>query len=146
MAGPGRCSAVSPTCSPVPTCASTARAPYRAAGVGVTVSREQVDYARQLCRDLPIEIRLQDYRALDERFDAIFSIGMFEHVGNRNYRSYFTRVWQCLHPHGLFLLHSIGSNVSRHRTDPRIARYIFPDSMLPSAAQIAAALEGRFVC
>jgi len=46
----------------------------------------------------------------------------FEHVGDKNYRSYLAQVRQCLHPHGLILLHSIGSNVSRHRTDPWIAR------------------------
>ncbi|MFC6839043.1 cyclopropane fatty acyl phospholipid synthase [Xanthomonas theicola] len=118
---------------------------YGVAGVGVTVSQAQAEYARQLCRGLPVEIRLQDYREVDERFDAVFSIGMFEHVGDKNYRRYVERVRRCLRPDGLFLLHSIGSNVSRHRTDPWIARYIFPNSMLPSAAQIAAALEGRFV-
>ena len=119
---------------------------YGVAGVGVTVSQAQAEYARQLCRGLPVEIRLQDYRAVDERFDAIFSIGMFEHVGDKNYRTYIAQARRCLHPDGLFLLHTIGSNVSRHRTDPWIARYIFPNSMLPSAAQIAVALEGRFVC
>ncbi len=114
-------------------------------GVGVTVSAEQADYARRLCTGLPVEIRLQDYRDLDERFDAVLSIGMFEHVGVRNYRTYFQVVRRCLAPHGLFLLHSIGSNVSLRRTDPWIGRYIFPNSMLPSAAQLARASEGRFV-
>lgn len=114
-------------------------------GVGVTVSAEQADYARRLCTGLPVQIRLQDYRDLDERFDAVLSIGMFEHVGVRNYRTYFQVVRRCLAPHGLFLLHSIGSNVSLRRTDPWIGRYIFPNSMLPSAAQLARASEGRFV-
>lgn len=114
-------------------------------GVGVTISREQADYARQLCAGLPIEIRLQDYRALAEPFDAIFSIGMFEHVGDKNYRTYFETVRRCLQPDGLFLLHTIGTNVSRHRTDPWIARYIFPNSMLPSAEQITRAYQGLFV-
>ncbi|MCA0198593.1 MAG: cyclopropane fatty acyl phospholipid synthase [Proteobacteria bacterium] len=114
-------------------------------GVGVTISAEQAGYARELCAGLPVEIRLQDYRDLDEPFDAVFSIGMFEHVGVRNYRAYFEVVRRCLPEAGLFLLHSIGSNVSVRRTDPWIARYIFPNSMLPSAAQIAAASEGVFV-
>ena len=114
-------------------------------GVGVTVSAEQAHYARRLCTGLPVEIRLQDYRDLDVRFDAVLSIGMFEHVGVRNYRTYFQVVRRCLAPHGLFLLHSIGSNVSLRRTDPWIGRYIFPNSMLPSAAQLARASEGRFV-
>ncbi|MCD9030145.1 cyclopropane fatty acyl phospholipid synthase [Luteimonas sp. Y-2-2-4F] len=115
------------------------------AGVGVTVSREQAEYARALCAGLPVEIRLQDYRALDGRFDRIVSIGMFEHVGVRNYRTYFRVARRCLAPDGLFLLHTIGGNRSRHRTDPWIAKYIFPNSMLPSPVQVARALEGRFV-
>ncbi len=118
---------------------------YGVSGVGVTISREQADYARRLCAGLPIEIRLQDYRELDERFDAAFSIGMFEHVGDKNYRGYFEVVRRVLGERGLFLLHTIGANQSRHRTDRWIARYIFPNSMLPSAAQIARASEGLFV-
>ena len=118
---------------------------YGVSGVGVTVSREQAEFARQLCVGLPIEIRVQDYRELNERFDRIFSIGMFEHVGVKNYRRYFEVARACLPDDGLFLLHSIGNNVSQHHTDPWIARYIFPNSMLPSAAQIASAVEGLFV-
>ncbi|MBN6148826.1 cyclopropane fatty acyl phospholipid synthase [Xanthomonas sp. AmX2] len=118
---------------------------YGVHGVGITVSAEQAGFARQLCAGLPLEFRLQDYRELDERYDAVFSIGMFEHVGEKNYRDYFDVVRRCLAPDGLFLLHSIGGNVSRRRTDPWIARYIFPNSMLPSARQLGAALEGRFV-
>ena len=119
---------------------------YGVSGVGVTVSREQAAYARGLCAGLPVEIRVQDYRELQgERFDRAFSLGMFEHVGVRNYRTYLQLVRDVLPRDGLFVLHSIGSNVSRRRTDPWIARYIFPNSMLPSAAQIADACEGRFV-
>lgn len=118
---------------------------YGVSGVGVTISAEQAAWARDLCEGLPVEIRLQDYRDLDGRFDAALSIGMFEHVGVRNYRTYFEVVRRCLAEEGLFLLHSIGSNVSVRRTDPWIARYIFPNSMLPSAAQIATASEGLFV-
>jgi cyclopropane-fatty-acyl-phospholipid synthase len=120
-------------------------------GVGVTVSREQAEYARRLCAGLPVEIRLQDYRELDgtsadSRFDRILSVGMFEHVGVKNYETYFDVARRCLAGEdGLFLLHTIGSNRSRTHTDPWIGRYIFPNSMLPSAAQIATAVEGRFV-
>ncbi len=118
---------------------------YDVEGVGVTISAEQAEYARQLCAGLPVEIRLQDYREVDERFDAILSVGMFEHVGDKNYRAYFEMARRCLADDGLFLLHTIGTNVSRHRTDPWIARYIFPNSMLPSVAQVATASEGLFV-
>jgi cyclopropane-fatty-acyl-phospholipid synthase len=113
--------------------------------VGVTVSEQQVEYARHAYRDLPVEVRLQDYRELRETFDAIFSIGMFEHVGYKNYGTFFDVVRRCLKPDGLMVLHTIGGNRSTRRTDPWIATYIFPNSMLPSAAQITAAAEGRFV-
>ncbi|WP_425480032.1 cyclopropane fatty acyl phospholipid synthase [Aerolutibacter ruishenii] len=123
---------------------------YGVSGVGVTISKEQAALARELCAGLPIEIRVQDYRELDEPFDRILSIGMFEHVGVRNYRGYFDVVRRCLREDpatggGLFLLHTIGTNVSTTHTDPWIGRYIFPNSMLPSAAQITSAMEGLFV-
>src|SRR5690606_20989365 len=88
-------------------------------GVGVTISREQAAHARELCAGLPVEIRVQDYRGLDERFDRIVSIGMFEHVGVRNYATYFDVARRCLAPDGLFLLHTIGANtLSRTRCCP----------------------------
>jgi cyclopropane-fatty-acyl-phospholipid synthase len=123
---------------------------YGVRGVGVTISAEQAAHARELCAGLPIEIRLQDYRHIEPHaFDRVLSIGMFEHVGVRNYGTFFEVVRRSLDPAaehgGLALLHSIGSNTSTRHTDPWIARYIFPNSMIPSAAQIATALEGRFV-
>jgi cyclopropane-fatty-acyl-phospholipid synthase len=118
---------------------------YGVSGVGVTVSQEQAEFARELCKGLPIEIRLQDYHELDERFDAIMSIGMFEHVGGKNYRSYFEVARRCLPGDGLFLLHCIGSNGTPAQPDPWIEKYIFPNSMIPAASQVAAALEGLFV-
>ncbi len=118
---------------------------YGVSGVGITVSHEQAQFARALCKGLPIEIRVQDYRQLVEKFDRAFSIGMFEHVGVKNYRTYFEVKRRCLHDDGLALLHCIGSNVSSNHTDPWIAKYIFPNSMLPSAEQIAAARENLFV-
>jgi cyclopropane-fatty-acyl-phospholipid synthase len=118
---------------------------YGVSGVGITLSKEQAAYARESCDGLPVEIRLQDYRETDERFDSVFSIGMFEHVGFKNYRAYFDCVARCLEPDGLSLLHTIGGERSTDHTDPWIEKYIFPHSMLPSAAQIATAIEGRFV-
>src|SRR5690606_34520761 len=106
---------------------------YGVSGMGVTVSAEQAGFARELCADLPIAIRVQDYRELpaetgDARFDRVFSIGMFEHVGVKNYRSYFDVARRCTVDDGLFLLHTIGSNVSSNHTDPWIEKYIFPNS------------------
>ena len=122
---------------------------YGVAGVGITVSQRQAEYARELCAGLPVEIRLQDYRDVHERFDRIASVGMFEHVGAKNYARYFDVARRCLADdgpdQGLFLLHTIASNVSVTHTDPWIDRYIFPNSMLPSAAQMARGCEGRFV-
>ncbi|MDR3385685.1 MAG: cyclopropane fatty acyl phospholipid synthase [Rudaea sp.] len=118
---------------------------YGVNGIGITVSHEQAEFARGLCTGLPLEIRVQDYREVDERFDRSWSIGMFEHVGVKNYRAYFEMLRRCLADDGLSLLHCIGSNVSTNHTDPWIARYIFPNSMLPSAAQIADARENLFV-
>ena len=117
---------------------------YGAHGVGITVSEQQACFARELCAGLPIEIRVCDYRELDEPFDRIWSIGMFEHVGVKNYRRYFEVVRRCLAGEGLTLLHTIGGNESTNHTDPWIAKFIFPNSMLPSARQIAAASEGLF--
>ncbi|KAA2284622.1 cyclopropane fatty acyl phospholipid synthase [Arenimonas fontis] len=114
-------------------------------GVGITISEQQAAYARERCAGLPVEIRVQDYREAGGRFDRVLSIGMFEHVGRRNYRRFFDKVRQLLAPDGLFLLHTIGGELSTGHTDPWIGRYIFPNSMLPSAVQIARATEGRFV-
>ncbi len=113
--------------------------------VGITVSREQVALGAKLCEGLPVELRLQDYRKLDEKFDHIVSLGMFEHVGSKNYRIYMEVVRRCLNEDGLFLLHTIGSNVTTFSVDPWILKYIFPNGMLPSIAQIATSIEGLFV-
>lgn len=118
---------------------------YGVSAVGITVSKNQAELARQRCAGLPIEIRLQDYRDLHDQYDHIVSVGMFEHVGVKNYRTYFDVARRNLKDNGLFLLHTIASNVSAVATDPWISRYIFPNSMLPSAKQITSAIEGRFV-
>lgn len=113
--------------------------------LGITISKEQVALARQCCEGLPVEIRLQDYRSLNESFDRILSLGMFEHVGYKNYRTFMEKVRSLLKEDGLFLLHTIGSNLSQKTIDSWIHKYIFPNAMLPSARQISAALEGLFV-
>lgn len=111
--------------------------------VGITISHEQAELARQVTDGLSVEIRVQDYRDVTERFDRVYSVGMFEHVGVKNYAAYMKTVRRCLDdPTGITLLHTIGGNRSSSRTDPWMDRYIFPNSMLPSAAQIATAAEG----
>ena len=118
---------------------------YGCSVVGVNISRRQIAFAREYCRGLPVEIRECDYRLLDEPFDRIVSVGMFEHVGRRNYRTFFETVARCLEPDGIFLLHTIGSNESEWACDPWISKYIFPNGMLPSIARIGRASEGLFV-
>jgi cyclopropane-fatty-acyl-phospholipid synthase len=116
--------------------------------IGLTVSAEQARYAQSLCRGLPVEIQLCDYRSFDGQADAIVSIGMFEHVGVKNYRTYFEVARRCLRnlkDGGLFLLHTIGNLKSTVTMDPWMVTHIFPNGMLPSLRQIGHAAEGLFV-
>jgi cyclopropane-fatty-acyl-phospholipid synthase len=115
---------------------------YGVEGVGVTISAEQQRSAEKRCAGLPVSILLQDYRELSGQFDSIYSVGMFEHVGHKNYRTYMETVRRLLTQDGLSLLHTIGSPVSQVRADPWFTRYIFPNSMLPSPSHITSAAEG----
>jgi len=118
---------------------------YEVKSVGITLSEEQFNLGRELCKGLPVEIRQQDYRDVNEKFDRIVSIGMFEHVGLKNYKVFMKIVSSCLTENGIFLLHTIGSKNTRTATDPWTAKYIFPGGILPTVKQIAAAVEGIFV-
>jgi len=118
---------------------------YGAQGAGVTVSRKQAEWALNTLKGLPARILLQDYRTVNESFDHVYSIGMFEHVGLKNYRTYMQTIHRRLRPGGLFLLHTIGSPREDNHTDPWIERYIFPNSMVPSQRQISDAAEGLFL-
>ncbi|MCK7545773.1 cyclopropane fatty acyl phospholipid synthase [Marinobacter bryozoorum] len=113
--------------------------------VGLTISREQADLARQMYPDLPLDFRLQDYRDVDETFDRLVSIGMFEHVGNKNYRTYMEVAHRSLKDGGLFLLHTIGKNERAPHSDPWMDKYIFPNGELPSIGQIGDAVDNLFV-
>lgn len=118
---------------------------YKVEVVGITVSKEQVEFGKASCSGLPVEIKLQDYRDVRDRFDHIISVGMIEHVGYKNYRAYMEVAHRCLKDDGLFLLHTIGGNKSVISVDSWINRYIFPDGMLPSIMQLGSAIEGLFV-
>jgi cyclopropane-fatty-acyl-phospholipid synthase len=118
---------------------------YNVNVVGITISKKQLELAKDLCKGLPIELRLQDYRDLNESFDRIISIGQMEHVGYKNYKNYFDIVHQCLKNDGIFLLHTIGNNQSVRKGEPWLQKYIFPNGMLPSIKQLAAAFEKKFV-
>jgi len=112
--------------------------------LGVTVSREQQALARQRCAGLPVEISLMDYRDVRGHFDKVVSVGMFEHVGEKNYGIYLDTVARLMRDEGLFLLHTIASSITYRYTDPWIDKYIFPNGRLPSARTLTAALERRF--
>jgi cyclopropane-fatty-acyl-phospholipid synthase len=120
---------------------------YGVSVVGYTISKQQSVLATERCRGLPIEIRLDDYRNIKGRFDRAASFGMFEHVGRQNFDAYMRVVHDCLTEDGIFLLETIGDNVSRSECNPWFQKYIFqaPTSMFPSIQEIAAAVENRFV-
>ncbi len=118
---------------------------YRVEVVGITVSKEQIALATELCAGLPIEFRLQDYRDIEGRYDHIVSIGMIGHVGYRNYRTLMEVTHRALKDDGLFLIHTMGANRSTTAADPWIDKYIFPNGMAPSVQQLGAAIEELFV-
>jgi len=113
--------------------------------LGVTVSKEQAALGMELCKGLPVELHLQDYREVEGQYDAVISIGIMEHVGYRNYRTYMEVADRCLKPGGVAFIHTIGSNEDVTSADPFTNKYIFPNGMLPSIPQLSKAMEGLFV-
>ncbi|SFB04233.1 cyclopropane-fatty-acyl-phospholipid synthase [Collimonas sp. OK607] len=118
---------------------------YQVEVVGITISKEQQKLAQERCAGLPVKIELTDYRQLDGQYDKIVSVGMFEHVGAKNYATYFDVTGKLLAPEGLFLLHTIGNYVTEKKRDVWLDKYIFPNGHLPSASEITEVLEGRFL-
>jgi cyclopropane-fatty-acyl-phospholipid synthase len=112
---------------------------------GITISKEQAALARERCQNFPVEIRLQDYRDIDQKFDRIVSIGMFEHVGYKNYHRFMQVASRSLTDEGIFLLHCIGCRESGVRTDPWIHKYIFPNGLIPSVIQVSKAINNYFI-
>lgn len=113
--------------------------------LGVTVSKEQVELGMQLCQGLPVELRLQDYREVEGQYDAVISIGVMEHVGYKNYPTYMEVVDRTLKPGGIAFIHTIGGNFSATSTNAWTNKYIFPNGVLPSIAQLGAAMENIFI-
>ncbi|MCA9732541.1 cyclopropane fatty acyl phospholipid synthase [candidate division KSB1 bacterium] len=112
---------------------------------GVTVSHKQVELAKELYADLPVEINLQDYRTVKGKFDRVISIGIMEHIGYKNYTTYMKVVARTLKEDGIAFIHTIGGNRSRTSVEAWTDRYIFPNGMVPSIAQLGTAMEGRFI-
>lgn len=114
--------------------------------VGITLSENQAEIARKVCANLPVEILVQDYRDVQGTFDRIIEIGMFEHVGVKNYRTFMEIVHRALTEDGLFMLHTIGSSeTSGNGVDLWVDQYIFRNGHLPSIVQVGEAIEGLFV-
>jgi cyclopropane-fatty-acyl-phospholipid synthase len=118
---------------------------YKVHVTGITISKEQLLHAKSKCRGLDVEFSLMDYRNLTGKYDAIASIGMFEHVGDRNYAIYMQKAAEVLSDDGLFLLHSIASNKYKSHGEQWISKYIFPNGQLPSFKSIAQSIEDNFV-
>lgn len=120
---------------------------YKVEVTNISVSSEQIKLANERTKGLKVKNVLMDYRDMTQTpaFDAVVSLGMFEHVGYKNYQQYMRIVASVLKDDGLFLLHTIGGRRSLTTSDPWIGKYIFPNSMLPSIKQIGAAIEGSFI-
>jgi cyclopropane-fatty-acyl-phospholipid synthase len=115
---------------------------YGARCVGVTVSPDQAAYGRERYKDLPVEFQVKDYRLFEGKTDHIVSMGMFEHVGHKNYRTYFEKARSVIKDDGLFMMHTIGQQYSFETIEPWIEKYIFPGGVIPSIAQIGKAIDG----
>ncbi|MBT3303961.1 cyclopropane fatty acyl phospholipid synthase [Candidatus Woesearchaeota archaeon] len=118
-------------------------------GVHVTsynISAEQVKYAREICKGLPVEIIQSDYRDAKGQYDKIASIGMCEHVGPKNYGKFIELARKCLKKRGLFLLHTIGRDVKFETGgDQWIKKYIFPEGYIPSLKELAPAFNNKLI-
>lgn len=118
---------------------------YGVVGTGISPAENQITLAREKSSGLEITYLQQDYRDLKGEFDRIVSVGMMEHVGPKNLKTFFEKCNQLLANDGMMLHHTISSNVTKLVTDPFFDRYIFPGGVLPSLAQISGASENRFI-
>ncbi len=118
---------------------------YGAEVSGVTLSTEQLAIAQERARAAGLDQRarfsLTDYRDVQGPFDRIVSVGMFEHVGAPNFRTYFQQVSRLLTDDGVALIHSIGRRTTPGVTQPWIAKYIFPGGYIPALSEMVAAIE-----
>jgi cyclopropane-fatty-acyl-phospholipid synthase len=113
--------------------------------VGITLSENQLEYSKKIAKELnlenQVEFRLMDYRQLDEKFDRVVSVGMFEHVGRKFYKNYFNQVSNLLNDDGIALIHTIGSANPPRDPQPWITKYIFPGGYTPSLSEVAKPIE-----
>ena len=113
--------------------------------VGITLSENQLKYAKQKAKEMNLEnqvdFRLADYRQINEKFDRVVSVGMFEHVGRNFYKKYFNKVFDFLNEDGVALIHTIGSVSPPRAPQPWITKYIFPGGYTPSLSEISLPIE-----
>ena len=113
--------------------------------LGITLSENQLEYSKKKAKELNLEnqvsFKLIDYRELNEKFDRIVSVGMFEHVGRKFYNKYFKSVAKMLTEDGVALIHTIGSNMTPRDPHPWISKYIFPGGYTPSLSEVAGPIE-----
>ena len=113
--------------------------------LGITLSQNQLEYSKKKAKELNLEnqvsFKLVDYRELNEKFDRIVSVGMFEHVGRKFYNKYFKSVAKMLTEDGVALIHTIGSNMTPRDPHPWISKYIFPGGYTPSLSEVAGPIE-----
>ena len=117
----------------------------KASVTGITLSENQLEYSNNKAKEMnlgnQVEFKLTDYRELNEKFDRIVSVGMFEHVGRKFYNKYFNTVSKLLTDKGIALIHTIGSSNPPRNPQPWITKYIFPGGYTPSLSQIARPIE-----
>ena len=113
--------------------------------LGITLSENQLEHSIKKVKDLNLEnqvtFKLMDYRELNEKFDRIVSVGMFEHVGRKFYNTYFKKVADLLNKDGIALIHTIGSINGPRDPHPWISKYIFPGGYTPSLSQVTVPIE-----
>jgi cyclopropane-fatty-acyl-phospholipid synthase len=113
--------------------------------VGITLSENQLEYSNKKAKDMnlenQVEFRLIDYRQMEEKFDRIVSVGMFEHVGRKFYKKYFKQLSNLLNDDGVALIHTIGSVNPPRDPQPWITKYIFPGGYTPSLSELVNPIE-----
>ena len=113
--------------------------------LGITLSESQFEYSKKKAKQMnmgnQVEFRLCDYREIKEKFDRIVSVGMFEHVGRKFYKTFFNKIQTILKDDGIALLHTIGSVNPPRQPQPWITRYIFPGGYTPSLSQVTVPVE-----
>jgi cyclopropane-fatty-acyl-phospholipid synthase len=130
--------------------ASWAAEKYGCSVVGVSLSKDQVALGNEMWgpkgKKLDVELKLMDYRDIQGTFDRVISIGMMEHVGPKNHRHMMETINARLADDGVALVHTIANNRSLRHGTAWIEKYIFPNAVAPSLAQMGRAMEGLFVC